>query len=160
MAVTIRALEPSYATLGIALHFLARRAPFSGFRFGDLTQTVDDQIRRGHALFAFDDRRVVGYLGWHLYSYAEARDFARTGKPPPLDRPDGADVAWVMTAAASVPQTLMALVEAGKALNIGRRAMGVRYRTTGRRVIFDQLIAPRRRTTGALRDEDGGRPQR
>lgn len=144
MTITIRALDPSYTTLGIALHFLARRAPFSGFRFGDLTQTVDDQIRRRHALFAFDERRVVGYLGWHLYDLAEARDFARTGRPPPLDRPDGADVAWVMTAAASAPETLGALVEAGRARNIGRRAMGVRYKKNGRRVIFDQLIAPRR----------------
>ncbi|MFY9294381.1 MAG: hypothetical protein WAP03_27400 [Methylorubrum rhodinum] len=153
MAITIRALDPSYTTLGIALHFLARRAPFSGFRFGDLTQTVDDQIRRGHALFAFDDRRVVGYLGWHLYGLAEAREFARTGRPPPLDRPDGADVAWVMTAAAAAPETLVALVEAGKARNIGRRAMGVRYKKTGRRVVFDQLIAPRR--TNAAAPPDG-----
>ncbi|WP_232628225.1 hypothetical protein [Methylobacterium sp. Leaf118] len=144
MALTIRALDPSYATLGVALHFLARRPPFSGFRFGDLTQTVDDQIRRRHALFAFDDRRVVGYLGWHLYDHAEARDFAQTGRPPPLERPDGADVAWVMTAAAAAPQTLIALVEAGKAQNVGRRAMGVRYRKNGKRVIFDQVIAPRR----------------
>lgn len=152
MAITIRALDPSYTTLGIALHFLARRAPFSGFRFGDLTQTVDDQIRRRHALFAFDDRRVVGYLGWHLYDLAVAREFARTGRPPPLERPDGADVAWVMTAAAAVPETLVALVEAGKACNIGRRAMGVRYKKNGRRVIFDQLIAPRRAKAPAAAD--------
>ncbi|GJE16137.1 hypothetical protein [Methylobacterium marchantiae] len=95
MAVTIRTLDASHAALGIAPHVLARRAPFSGFRFGDLSQTVDDQIRRGHALFAFGERHIVGYLGWHLHDRADARLFAETGRPPPLDLPDGADVAWV-----------------------------------------------------------------
>lgn len=32
-----------------------------------MTQAVDDQIGRSHALFAFDGRRVIGHPGWRLY---------------------------------------------------------------------------------------------
>ncbi|KQP54191.1 hypothetical protein ASG40_19145 [Methylobacterium sp. Leaf399] len=143
MALTIQPIEAPYPALGIATHFLARRAPFSGFRFGDFVNTLDGQIRRRHALFAIDDGRMVGYLGWAVYSAEDARQFACTGRPPPNDRANGTEVVWVLTAAAVSPAGFKALIDTGKSLNIGRRAMGVRYKPSGAKIVFDQLIRAR-----------------
>ena len=144
-ALTIREIDNPYIGLGIAAHFLARRTPFSGFRFGDLVQTLDVQLRRHHARFAFEGERVVGYIGWALYDTEDAQHFARTGQPPPLDRPDGADVLWVLTVAAVAPQVAKTLTGTVLNLNVGKRVMGVRYKPSGKRVVFDQPIRPRKR---------------
>ncbi|MBY0294901.1 MAG: hypothetical protein K2X71_02520 [Methylobacterium sp.] len=141
MTPIIRALDPTYASLGIAVHFLARREPFASFRLGDVIHTVDVQIRRRHALFAFEGERVAGFLGWALYSHEDARRFAETGRPPPPDTPDGADVAWLLMAAATSTEALKGLLREGRALNVGRRVMGVRHKPGGKRVIFDQPIS-------------------
>lgn len=145
MPLTIREIDNPYVALGIAAHFLARRAPFSGFRFGDLVQTLDVQLRRHHARFAFEGERMVGYIGWALYGAQEAAQFAQTGRPPPLDQPDGGDVLWVLTVAAVAPQVAKALTGTAHGLHVGKRAMGVRYRANGKKVVFDQPIRARSR---------------
>jgi hemolysin-activating ACP:hemolysin acyltransferase len=144
VALTTRMIDQPYLALGIAVHFLSRRQPFAGFRFGDLVQTVDGQIRRRHALFSFEGQRVVGYLGWALCEEEDAREFARTGRPPPPERLARGDVVWLLTAASVTPGALKAMIDAGKSLYPGRRVMGVRYKPTGQRVLFDQTILPRR----------------
>lgn len=143
MTLTIRQIDTPYVALGIAAHFLARHPPFSGFRFGDLIQTLDVQLRRHHARFAFEGERMVGYIGWALYSAQDAAQFAQTGRAPPLDRPDGSDVLWVLTVAAVAPGVAKALTDTAMRLHAGKRAMGVRYRANGTRVVLDLQIHER-----------------
>jgi hypothetical protein len=145
VTLTVRTIDQPYLALGIAVHFLARRDPFAGFRFGDLVHTVDGQVRRKHALFAFEGDKVVGYLGWALCNERDALEFARTARPPPLDLTEEGDVVWLLTASAATTAALKAMIKVGKSLNIGRRVMGVRYKSAGKRVMFNQAILPQQR---------------
>jgi hemolysin-activating ACP:hemolysin acyltransferase len=142
-ALRLTPLPAGHESLGAVLHYLARREPFRGFRFGDMVATVDGQIQRGHCLLALRGRKIVGYLGWATYDAADAASFARTGVAPPLERARGQDVVWVLTAASNETSALRAMLQAGRARYVGKRAMGVRYRADGTRIIFDQPIRRR-----------------
>lgn len=144
MTLRVRIIDQPYLALGIAVHFLARRDPFSGFRFSELVHTVDGQVRRKHALFAFDGDRVVGYLGWALCTEAQAQEFARTGRAPVSFNGDEGEIVWLLTTAAITPSALKAMIAVGKSLNVGRRVMGVRHKGHGRPVVFSQTILPRK----------------
>lgn len=138
----IQTLPGRFQALGVALHFLARRPPFAGFTADQLVRTVDAQLVRGHARFAVEGKRVVGFLGWALYDREDALGFARTGVPPDDAKAMGRDVVWVLTAAATGPRVLLALIEELRRLYPGRRVMGVRHKPRGRRVVFDRILQP------------------
>jgi hypothetical protein len=110
---------------------------------GALVPTLDGQIRRGHALIAFEGSRVVGYLGWSLYSIDEALSFARTGQAPPDAPRDRGDVVWVTTIAANSRPVLFGLAREARRRNEGRSLMAIRvYRDGGQRVIPPTLVLP------------------
>lgn len=144
--ITVKKMPNQWLALGLAAHFLARRAPFENFRSGDLIRTLSTQVHRGHYLFALDgsagqsEARVVGYLGWALYDHRAAEDFSATGKPPAEELAVGGDVVWVLTAAAVERAAFFALVKAARALYPDHRIMGTRHKD-GRRVAFDQWRA-------------------
>jgi uncharacterized RDD family membrane protein YckC len=97
------------------------------------------QIEREHCLFALEGARVVGYLGWAMFDAAVAEPFARGAPPPPNALAQGRDVTWILTAVATHPAALMALVRALRAQYPGTRLMGVRHKAGGRRVVFDRV---------------------
>jgi hypothetical protein len=144
--ITVKKMPGQWLALGLAAHFLARRAPFENFRSGDLIRTLSAQVHRGHYLFALDgsacqsEARVVGYLGWALYGHRAAERFSATGKPPAEELVVGGDVVWVLTSAAVDRAAFFALVKAGRALYPDHRVMGIRHKG-GRRVVFDQWRA-------------------
>lgn len=140
-ALTLRPLSGRWGRLGVALHFVARLAPFANFRSTELVATLDAQIQREHCLFALRGERVVGYLGWALYDAAVAERFARGGAAPANALAHGSDVAWILTAASVDGAALMALVRALRARYPAMRVMGIRHKGAGRRVVFDR--APR-----------------
>lgn len=142
LSIEVRALPGRWPALGVAAHFVARREPFARFPAGELLRTLSGQVERGHALFAFAGATVVGYLGWAMYDSAAADRFARTGVPPTADPVDG-EVVWVLTAAAERDAALAALIRGLRRRYPGRRAMGMRHRAGGARVVFDQPIRPR-----------------
>jgi len=151
MTITVRKMSGQWLALGLAAHFLARRAPFANFRSGDLIRTLSTQIHRGHYLFALDgsgkdaEARVVGYFGWALYDHEAAERFAATGKPPAEELLEGGEVAWVLTSAAVDRDGFFALAKAGRALYPDHRIMGIRHKD-GKRVVFDQWRARIRET--------------
>ena len=99
--------------------------------------------RRSHALIAFEGSRVVGYLGWSLYSIDEALAFARTGHAPADAPRDRGDVVWVTTVAANSRTVLFKLARAARAQNDGRSLMAIRvYRDGAQRVVPPTLIVP------------------
>jgi hypothetical protein len=144
MTISVKKIDGHWLALGLAAHFLARRAPFANFHSGDLIRTLSAQIQRGHYLFALDgaagnsEARVVGYLGWALYDHETADRFRATGKPPAEELADGGDVAWVLTSAAVDRTAFFALARAGRALYPHHRIMGIRHKAGGKRVVFDQ----------------------
>lgn len=139
----VRPAAPRFQALGLAAYYLAHRKPFADMATGSLVPTLDGQIRRGHALIAFDGSRVVGYLGWSLYSIEEALSFARTGQAP-VDAPrDRGDVVWVTTVAANARTVLFALAREARRRNEGRSLMAIRvYRDGSQRVVPPTLIVP------------------
>jgi hemolysin-activating ACP:hemolysin acyltransferase len=140
--IQIRTMPGRYQALGVALHYLARRPPFSEFKATELVRTIDAQLDRGHCRFAVEGTTVVGYLGWALYDEADAATFARTGQPPDNSRANGHDVVWILTAAASDDGALLALIRNLRSQHAGKRIMGIRHRRPGRRVVFDRVLQP------------------
>lgn len=140
----LRELASRSATIGTALQFLARRAPFRGFSAGTLVPTVAGQVTRGHYLLALEGRRVAGYLGWAMYDREDALAFARTGTAPPEDRCQGRDVVWLLTLAATERAAMDLMLAEGRRRYAGLRVMGVRHKPGGRAVVFDQPIRNRR----------------
>ncbi|MFO1089426.1 MAG: hypothetical protein U1E46_07570 [Hyphomicrobiales bacterium] len=139
----IRPAAPRFQALGLATYYLSHRKPFSDMQAGSLVPTVDGQIRRGHALIAFEGSRVVGYLGWSLYTIEEALSFARTGQAPANATRDHGDVVWVTTVAANERRVLFALAREARRRNEGRSLMAIRvYRNGQQRVLPPTLIVP------------------
>lgn len=141
--VVLRQVEGRHLAMGLALPYLAARHPFTAFQAGELTRAVAGHILRGHYLMAFAGDRLVGYLGWACYSPADAAAYARSLEAPPDDRANGQGVVWLMTAAATMPDALAAMLDHGRARYAGWRAMGVRHRRNGRTVLFNQPIRRR-----------------
>lgn len=134
----VRTIERRWQALGVALHYLSRREPFSRFPSSALVRTVWGEIERGHYRFALAGERVVGYIGWALYDDADARAFAAGGPPPGDDKARGRDVVWILTAAGQ--EALLPMYRAVRALHPGLRLMGVRHKRDGRRVVFDRAL--------------------
>lgn len=139
----IRPAAPRFQALGLAAYYLAHRKPFADMATGALVPTLDGQIRRGHALIAFEGSRVVGYLGWSLYSIDEALAFARTGHAPSEAPRDRGDVVWVTTIAANTRPVLFGLAREARRRNEGRSLMAIRvYRDGSQRVVPPTLVLP------------------
>ena len=145
MALTVKKVPDLWLALGLAAHFVARRAPFNRFPAGDLIRTLSAQINRGHYLFALDTSakpaRVVGYFGWALYDHSVAERFAATGVPPSDRLATGGDVVWILTAVAENRGAFFALGKSARALYPAHRVMGIRHKANGKRIIFDQSRA-------------------
>ena len=143
MPITVTQMNKPEAALAAAVHFLARRAPFDGFKFGPMTLSLDAQVKQQTYLFAIDGLKVAGYIGWVMLDTARAEAFAREGRMPRFDETGGGDVAWILVAAATSRAALLAMLNAAKRKYPGKRVMGVRYKTDGKRVLFDQPNRPR-----------------
>lgn len=141
--MSVRQVEGRHLAMGLALPYLAARQPFAAFQAGDLTRTVAGQILRGHYLMAFDANRLVGYLGWACYGPEDAAAYAHSLEAPPDERANGQGIVWLLTAAATVPEALEAMLRDGRRRYPGWRVMGVRHRRNGKVVVFDQPIRPR-----------------
>lgn len=64
MTTAFRRLKSSYEALGLALDFLAREAPFDGFRAGFLAAALKHQLATGCHIVAVHEDKLVGYAGW------------------------------------------------------------------------------------------------
>lgn len=138
--IAVRQVEGRHLAMGLALPYLAARQPFAAFKAGELTRTVAGQILRGHYAMAFEANRLVGYLGWACYGPEDAAAYARTLEAPPDDRADGHGVVWLLTAAATFPAALDAMLRDGRRRYRGWRVMGVRHRRNGAVVRFNRLV--------------------
>lgn len=143
--LSTRQVEGRHLAMGLALPYLAARQPFAAFQAGELTRTVAGQILRGHYLMAFEANRLVGYLGWACYSPEDAAAYASSLEAPPDDRANAQGVVWLLTAAATFPAALDAMLRDGSRRYQGWRVMGVRHRRNGAVVRFNQMV--RRRAT-------------
>jgi hypothetical protein len=153
MAIVVKTLPNQWLALGVAAHYVGRRAPFGDFTAGDLVRTLSGQVERGHYLLAFDTgtepARVVGYYGWALYPHAVAERFAEFGAPPPDDPGHDGEVVWILTAAAEDRAAFFALAKAARARYPQHRVMAVRHKRD-RRVVFDQWRARTNAETGSV----------
>jgi hypothetical protein len=142
MTITVKKIPGLWLALGLASHFVAKREPFSSFPASDLIRTLSGQIQRDHYLFALDTStdpaRVIGYFGWALYDHAAAERFAATAIPPSDELLKGSDVVWILTAVAENRRAFFALIKGLRALYPTYRAMAIRHKAGGKRVLFDQ----------------------
>lgn len=145
MAIAVTQMNRHDAALAAACHFLARRKPFDTWGFGMMTLSLDTQIKQKTYLFAIDEVKVVGYLGWVMLDAARAEAFAREDRTPRFDETGGEDVAWILVAAAASRQALKLMLDAAARRYPGKRVMGVRYKPGGTRVVFNSVNRPRSR---------------
>ena len=138
MAVMITQLSTPEAALAAAVHFLARRAPFDRFEFGTMTMSLDTQVRRRSYLFALEEQKVVGYVGWVMLDTATAEAFARENRIPRHDEAGGDDVIWLLVAAATSRKALTEMISLLRQKHAGKRVMGVRHKPGGK-VLFDSF---------------------
>ncbi|MDX2155022.1 MAG: toxin-activating lysine-acyltransferase [Hyphomicrobiaceae bacterium] len=156
MSLNVRTLPDPWMALGIALHFVARREPFSRFPAGELVRTLAGQVHRGHYLLAFDTSsnpaKVVGYCGWALYDNAQADRLVTSSEPLPDGLASGGDVVWMLTAVVEDRAAFHELRRRTRTLYPGHRLMAIRHKAGGRRIVLD------RPTVGAPagRPDEGG----
>jgi hemolysin-activating ACP:hemolysin acyltransferase len=143
MATIVTQMNRHDAALAAAVHFLARRAPFDRWYFGMMTLSLDTQIKQKTYLFAVDEMKVVGYLGWIMLDAARAEAFAKENRTPRFDETGGDDVAWILVAAATSREALKLMLDAAARRYPGKRVMGVRYKPGGKRVLFNSVNRPR-----------------
>lgn len=66
----------SRAALGLAVDYLSKKSVFARLPFGEWTQTLAHQVRRGQQVFVVDEQsRVLGYLGWTFTEEALAKQW-------------------------------------------------------------------------------------
>ncbi|MFB2552315.1 hypothetical protein [Ensifer soli] len=158
----VRRLRDPFTALGVALHFLGQRAPFSTFKAADLVSTVDGQIRREHYLMALDGQKVAGYIGWALFDNETADRLTATGEQPSNDLAakfaKGGDAVWLLTVAATRTDALRKLLAAGRSLYPGKRILGVRHGAAKDHLVRSMTINPlaesRRSTFATLSGTD------
>ncbi len=133
------------ASLGAALQFLAARPPFSRFPAEVLVGTVHGFLARQHCLFAMRGQRLCGVIGWAMLDAPVAARMRDGGpQPTPEECATGRDVAWVLIVAATDRAAMLGCINGFRARAPGMRAMGVRHRSDGQVIVFDQPIRPRR----------------
>jgi hemolysin-activating ACP:hemolysin acyltransferase len=142
MPPRVTALRDPMVALGVAAHFLGSRAPFRDFPAGELIATLAGQAKRGHALFALEGQRVRAYVGWALFTTAEAEALARTGIPPAPPAGQQGDVVWMLTIAAADAAAMKVCFAELRRRYAGKRVMGVRHRPDGKRIPFDVATRP------------------
>lgn len=87
----IRSFRFSYEALGIVLDFLANTKPFTRFESAVLVNMAKYQIRHGYNLYAYRDRTLLGYCGWHYTDREKGEKWLKTGigsAPVPMDKAD------------------------------------------------------------------------
>jgi hemolysin-activating ACP:hemolysin acyltransferase len=139
MAILVTQMNKSEVALAAAVHFLARRAPFDRYPFGTMTLSLDAQVKQKTYLFALEETKVVGYLGWIMLDAARAEAFARENRTPRYDETGGDDVAWLLVVAATDRKALMAMLDAARSRYPGKRIMGVRHKPGGKKIVFDSF---------------------
>lgn len=73
--------DPAYA-LGRAVDLLRRVQPFASYEFGKFANVLMGQIKRQHYVFALEQDRAVGYVGWALCNEKAAQAWI-TGQEVP-----------------------------------------------------------------------------
>lgn len=140
--LVVTRMKDRQAALGVALHFLARRKPFSAFAAEQLVLSVARHVDSRRYMMAFRDGRLVGFLGWEIYGTEVAERFARTLVPPKRGEEGGGEVVWLMIAAAEERRALALMLDAGRRLHPGLIVMGVRHKPGGRPAVFRGRIRP------------------
>jgi hemolysin-activating ACP:hemolysin acyltransferase len=71
------AIRPKNAAfaLGLAVNYLMLSPAFARQPFGHWSRVLAGQINRGHYLFAIDNQKVVGFLGWSFAGKSSADDW-------------------------------------------------------------------------------------
>lgn len=135
--VEVRQIENAFAALGIAAHFMAQRQPFDSFRARDFIDTLDGQVRRRHFLFAFEGRKVTGYVGWVLFDEETSERLMRTGEAPSNELAQSfaasGRVIWILTTASLDKDSNRALMHWLRDRHPGYGVVGVRSYENGRK---------------------------
>lgn len=124
-------------SLGYAVEYLRRQAPFSDLSFGSFSGTLVGQVRRGQCLFIVDEAKEVrGFLGWCLTSEEHGQAWLAGKELPPDNDFDGGDCVIVNAWAADSKRVVRMM------LNEGRK------RLDGKRLIFFKRFYPDGRRRG------------
>jgi hypothetical protein len=126
-------------SLGMAARFLSEHRPFADMEFGSAIQSLMFQIHEGTHLIASRGDALVGYLGWLRVDPACAEDW-QAGRGRLVAKRDGAAVA-VTLFATDLPDDILPMIRAAKALEPGRSVYWKRYFVDGRAPSARQVAA-------------------
>ena len=67
--------ESAVYALGLAVNYMMSKPAFARQPFGHWSRVLAGQINRGHYLFAVENGKVVGFLGWSFAPKSKAEDW-------------------------------------------------------------------------------------
>lgn len=114
-------VDDDYKALGMAAGLFMNEPSFARLRFGHWTSILVGQIRRKHYLFAFEDKRLTGFVGWALTDHAKAEAWITGSELAFEDSKEGDHIvvnAWV----AKTSRTHQYLVDQMRQIGKGRQA--------------------------------------
>lgn len=89
--------DNDYYAFGLVSKFIRNVKPFCRESFQKMTNNLMGQIKRKHYLMAFEDKLLVGYIGWCLTSEAIADKWLNENYNPTYEEGINGDCILVLT---------------------------------------------------------------
>lgn len=126
-------LDDDYKALGVAVTLLMGEPSFARLPFGFWTSILIGQIRRKHYIFAFEDRKPTGFLGWARTTEEIAERWLRQKGEISFEQSREGDCILVNAWLAKTPRTHQFLREQLRVIGQDARLLyGKRYYKDGR----------------------------
>jgi hemolysin-activating ACP:hemolysin acyltransferase len=124
--------EGTVFALGLAVSYLMSKPAFARQPFGHWSGVLAGQINRGHYLFAVENGKVVGFLGWSLATERQAEAWLAGRAAPPSEESRAGEVMLINAWQADSKRAVRFLLH--QARLVGRDCAAVyakRYRPDG-----------------------------
>jgi tetratricopeptide (TPR) repeat protein len=156
-----RPTDPRSA-LGLAVEFLSRKPAFARLQFGEWSQVLYFQVARGHFFFVVDQsQKVRGFLGWALTSRDLAEQWVEGRAGLRSDQCCEGDCAIINAWAADTAAVNHFIVETGRKMLVGKRALYFKRhypngRTRPMRLSVNRFVGDRLARSAGQHEQDSG----
>ena len=77
----VRTYKNQAQALGLAVNYLMKKPVFARLPFGHWSRVLVGQVNRGHYLFAWRGKKLVGFAGWAIMKKEDAENWLAGGSP-------------------------------------------------------------------------------